>query len=424
LKDQGHQVSGSDITNHIFTEDILRQQGISIYPFAQNNIKEDMVVVIGNSFADDHIEVVQAQKLGLKCYRYYEMLALLIQEHQSVCITGTHGKTTCTGLVYTVLNEFTPSGFLIGDGHGHLSKDATNFVVEACEYKDHFLNYYPQYALVNNMELDHVDYFKDLDQYKASFESFISNVSKQVALNGDDENIMSLKPQSHFIYFGLKEHNQVQAQNYRYTAEGLEFDLYLSLEQQPKLFYKHFKLPFYGQHMLMNTLATISVYLMMEQTYDFDKLEAALKTFKGVARRFEIKEGINGNVFIDDYAHHPTAISLMIDSTRQKYPDKKIIAFFKPDRYSRIYEFGQEIGTALQKADEVYLFEFPKTTLKEEGIDITMEYVVQFLKQSHIINEDEESALAFKDYTNCIFLMMSSKNVYDFRDLVINKQEL
>ncbi len=148
-------------------------------------------------------------------------------------------------------------------------------------------------------------------------------------------------------------------------------------------------------------------------------MEKQLNDFKGVARRFQ-EQIVGSNVFVDDYAHHPTAINLMIETVRQKYPDKKIIAFFKPDRYSRIYEFGKDIALALDNADEAYLFEFPTTSAKEANIDIDISYVKNFMEKGVIINEELSDALRFKGYTNSIFLMMSSKNVYDFAKLLIS----
>ncbi|MDL2211792.1 Mur ligase domain-containing protein [Erysipelotrichaceae bacterium OttesenSCG-928-M19] len=418
LLDFNHEVSGSDIEQHIFTQDILEKRQISIYPFDENNIKEDMIIVKGNSFDDEHPEIKAAHRLGLKIYSYVEMLRLLIADYYSICIAGTHGKTTTTGLVKTILEGKEATGYLIGDGHGEMNPQALNFVVESCEYKDNYLNYFPDVALINNIELDHVDYFKSLEQYIASFDKFAKQSKQYVVINGDDSNCQKLTKTEKNYYFGLEDHNNFQAKNILYSQNGIEFDLYSDFYQDSKEYCYHFKLNLFGQHMLYNSLAAIAIYSLKKIDSDFSYMEAMLNKFQGVARRFEeIKQG--SNIFIDDYAHHPTAIDLMIDTVKQKYPNKKIVAFFKPDRYSRIYEFGQEIAKALQKADEVYLFEFPSTSQKEEGIDIDMSYVLQYLEKGKIINEDLMSARLFIDYQDTVFLMMSSKNVYDFRELLI-----
>ncbi|MDR3215726.1 MAG: Mur ligase domain-containing protein [Bacilli bacterium] len=419
LKDLNHEVSGSDIKQHIFTEDDLRKRNIPIYEFNEDNIKEGMIIIKGNAFSDDHIEMQAAIRLGLKIYTYMEMLSQIVDDHYTISIAGTHGKTTTTGLVSQVLMGKEPTGFLIGDGHGQLLLNSTNFVLESCEYQDNYLNYYPDIVLINNVEYDHVDYFHSINDYIASFAKFAAHAKKYVVINGDDENCLSIEKQVNFYYFGFNDHNNFQAQNVILNEQGMEFDLYSDYFTGHKEFYYHFKLPLYGVHIVMNILATIAIYCLKTNDKDWAYVEQQLLNFKGVARRFTILEK-NSNVFIDDYAHHPTAIKLMIATSRQKYPDKKIIAFFKPDRYSRIFEFAQSIGSVLDDADEVYLFEFPSTSTKEVGIDIDINYVKQFSKKALIIEENETSIKLFKNYHDCVFLMMSSKNVYDYTKDLMN----
>jgi len=422
LLDQGFSVSGSDIDDHIFTEDLLRSRGVEIYSYNKDNLKEGMTVIKGNSFKDDFIEVQAAKELGLSVYSYPQMLAKIIDETYSIGIAGTHGKTTTTGLVSTILKAYGPTAYLIGDGHGVYEDKAQSFVVECCEYQDNYLNYHPNIVLVNNIELDHVDYFKSMEQYLDSFSNFASQAKDYVVLNGDDTNVLKLPRKDNYYYFGLEDSNDFVAKNINYTKDGITFDLNTKYKDS-SLSYKHtFNLKFYGVHMLYNSLAAIAIYILRSDNLDYAKMEEYLNKYQGVARRFDIIE-VNDNVFIDDYAHHPTAINLMIDTVKQKYPDKKILAFFKPDRYSRIYEFAKEIGQALSRADQAYLFEFPTTSVKEEGIDIDMSYVLQFMDKGSIINEDFSSIEGFKGTRNSVFLFMSSKNVYDYREQLIEYLE-
>lgn len=419
LLDQGHEVTGSDIKQHIFTQDSLEKRNVKIYPFDEKNIKPGMSVVVGNSFDNDHPEVKKAHELKLETTKYVDMLQQLMAEKYSISIAGTHGKTTTTGLVSEVLNEFEPTGYLIGDGHGRLCDDMNTFVVESCEYKDNYLNYYPNIALINNIELDHVDYFKSMDQYLASFKNFAKQAKDCVILNGDDKNVLSLPKEDNYYYFGINENNDFTAKNVDFHDDGITFDFYTNYYDGEMKKYYTFKVNLFGPHMLLNTLAVIAITIVKEDTKDFAKIEKGLNSFVGVSRRFEIDE-VNDLVFIDDYAHHPTAISLMIDSARQKYPDKKIVAFFKPDRYSRIAKFYNEIAQSLNKADEVYLFDFPANTPKEDGIDISMNDILKLLDNGQIIKEDQASAKALAKYHDSVFLMMSSKNVYDFKKMIID----
>ncbi|MDR1781443.1 MAG: Mur ligase domain-containing protein [Bacilli bacterium] len=419
LKDLGNEVSGSDIDQHIFLEDDLRKRNIPIYSFNPDNLKEGMIVIKGNAFDDNHPEVLKAKELKLTIYTYMDMLTKLIDSHYTICIAGTHGKTTTTGLVSQVLMGKEATGYLIGDGHGQMLMKSKNFVLESCEYQDHYLAYYPNIVLINNVEYDHVDYFKTVEQYIASFKEFASHAKDAVVINGDDEHCLKIPKKDNFYYFGQNDNNNFQAKNIILNEKGMEFDLYSDFNRTNKELVYHFKLNLYGIHILYNVLATIAIYTIKRNEEDYSFVEEQLNHFKGVARRFNIIEQ-DSNVFIDDYAHHPTAIKLNIETARQKYPYKKIIAFFKPDRYSRIFEFGEDIAKALDEADDVYLFEFPETSKKEPGIDIDMNYVKQFSSKAKIINEDESSIHHFKDAKNTVFLMMSSKNVYDYSKNLMN----
>lgn len=419
LLDLNHEVSGSDIEAHIFTQDALEKRGIEIFPFNEANIQPGMTIIKGNSFNEEHPEVKKAKELNLTIITYLEMVSDLMKQHYGISIAGTHGKTTTTGLVTKLLEGKEATGYLIGDGHGMFGTDSQNFVVESCEYQDNYLAFHPEIALINNIELDHVDYFKSMEQYINSFNSFALQAKKYAVLNGDDKNIKVIEKKDNYYYFGLSDDCNIQAKNIVFDEDGMSFDLYSDINKiHKKEFCYHFQLNLYGKHMLYNVLAAIGIYLLKDIDQDYSYLEKQLNNFSGVARRFEEKV-VGSNVFIDDYAHHPTAIKLMIETVRQKYPEHKVIAFFKPDRYSRIYEFGHQIALALDQADEAYLFNFPTTSAKEAGIDIDISYVKNFMKKGIIINEELNDALRFKGYTNSIFLMMSSKNVYDFAKLLI-----
>ena len=146
-------------------------------------------------------------------------------------------------------------------------------------------------------------------------------------------------------------------------------------------------------------------------------LQEGLQSFPGVKRRFTIEE--NGdNVYIDDYAHHPTAVKYMIEAARIKYPGKKVIALFKPDRYSRIYYFMDRFAKELNQADEVYLCHFPENAAKEDGIDITISDLADKCEKATVINEDEEAARLLAQRGPAVYLFMSSKDIYKLKNIV------
>ena len=155
LHDLGHEVCGSDLEKHFFTEDELVRRGITILPFDPDNIKAEYTVIIGNAFLEDFPEVIRAREL-CKCYRYHEFLGELMKDYKSISICGSHGKTTTTTLTKTVFSAFKNTGYLIGDGEGFLTEDSEYLCVESDEFRRHFLAYHPMYAIITNIEMGSV----------------------------------------------------------------------------------------------------------------------------------------------------------------------------------------------------------------------------------------------------------------------------
>ena len=333
----------------------------------------------------------------------------------SIAVAGTHGKTTTTGMAYHLFKEYDKTSVLIGDGTGHAVKEAKYFIAESCEYQDHFLHYYPKYAIINNIELDHVDYFKTLEAYKASFEKFANQVKDTVIIWGDDPYLPKLNIQKPKLMFGLGEHNDVQAVNVLENTQGMSFDVYIHRE-----LFGHFNLPFYGKHMLLDVLGVLTLGYL--EGMDADYMQKRLATFEGVKRRYTIKEH-DDCIYVDDYAHHPTAVKYVIEATRVRYPHKQVIALFKPDRFSRIKQFAKEFADSLNLADEVYLCHFPENAAKEPGIDIDITEIGQYIPRAKIIKEDMEAAKQLAKYHNAVYLFMSSKDIYKLEEKVIKCKE-
>lgn len=412
LFDLGYEVAGSDIDKYIFIEEDLRKKGIPIYSFDKNNIKDGYHVIIGNAFNDSNEEVKAAlDNPNVITHTYYDFLGHLMNQYVSIGIAGTHGKTTTTGMTYHLFKEYDKTSVLIGDGTGHAVNDSKYFIAETCEYKDHFLHYYPNYIVINNIELDHVDYFKSMEQYITSFENYANQAKDTVVVWGDDPYLNKLNYQKRVIRFGLKDHNDVVAKNIINGNHGLSFDVYIHNE-----LFGHFNLPFYGMHMLYNSLAVLTLGYL--EGMDAEYIEERLSTFEGVKRRYTVKE-VGNCIYVDDYAHHPTAVKFVIEATRTRYPGKKIVALFKPDRFSRILRFAKEFADAMDLADYPYLCHFPENAVKEEGIDIDITEIGQYIPRAKIINEDEEAAKMLAEYDNVVYLFMSSKDIYKLEEKVI-----
>lgn len=406
LKDCGHEVIGSDVEEYIFTQVELSKRGISIFNFNCNNFNSEYIVIIGHNFIDsDNEEVVKAKREN-KWYEYNDFISELIKQYYSIAVCGTHGKTTTTSLVSLILNEIDECGYLIGDGSASLSALSNYFVFEACEHKEHFLKYKSNIILITNIDYDHVDYYKSKEDYIKAFHKFIDNAIDRVIVNGDDANMAQLKGT---IKYGLEDYNDYIAKNVKEDEKGISYDLY-----NRENFIKRVSFPFFGHHMVYNTLGAISVGLTLD--INIDRIVQGVKKFNGVKRRFnEIK--IEDNVYIDDYAHHPKEIASTINSVRQKYPNKKIVAFFRGDRYSRVQYFASDIATSLAKADDCYVLPFPLCSEKEEGIDIDETYLSLFNEKIKFLNNDEY--IKISSYDNCVYVFMSSKNMKEVENKII-----
>lgn len=415
LADRKENVQGSDIDKFIFTQESLEARNIPILPFSKENIKEDSVVVIGNSFDDSHIEVQQAKQMrSVKCYRYHEFLGKFMKDYCSISVAGTHGKTTTSGMLAHVMNYNASCGYLIGDGSGYLPPHPKYFVVESCEYKRHFLSYYPDYAIVTNIELDHVDCFPNNEDYISAYQEFITHVKKGLALFGDDPNVRKLQTSISCIYYGLKEENDVVAKSVEYSEKGMSFEVWY----KNKCFGK-FNLPYVGDTFLWNALAVISIGIL--NRVPVEEMQRLLSTFQGVKRRF-VEERLQETVFIDDYAHHPTAIYHTIHAVKKKYPKKKVVAIFKPDRYSRIAYFLKDFVKSLEEADVSFVCEFPENAVKEENVNLSsMKEILCYSKQLQFLNEDEDGVGKLATYQGCVYLFMSSKDIYKLKDRLKEK---
>lgn len=398
----GYEVEGSDKPDHFFTEQALIDKGIKIYEFNKNNIKEDMIIIQGNAFKDDHEEIVRAKELNLKIYSYQDMVGKLTKMFKTITIAGCHGKTTTTAMLSHVLKNITGCNYLIGDGTGDANKDNEYFALEACEYKRHFLSYTPYYAIITNIELDHIDYYKDIDDVILAYQEYAKLAEKMVIACGDDPYTHTLEVNVPMFYYGLNDDNDIIAKDVVYSNEGTSFDVFIEDN-----YYGHFDLPLYGKHMLLNSLAVIGVCY-------YERLEAKdvakhLKTFEGAKRRF--KEKIIGDIVtIDDYAHHPTEVKVTIKGAKQKYPDKEIVAILKTHTLSRTKEMAQEFADALNLADKSYIMDVGVDREEIGYDDVTYKVILDKLNNGEYINLETVDKLL--KHKNAVLIFMSSKDIY------------
>ena len=409
LNDLGFEVIGyDDASEHRFTEDKLIERGIKIYSKPNDEMDENTIVVYSPALnLNKHPELIKAKNMNLKIYEYQEMLAKLTKKFDTICISGCHGKTTTTSMISHIFDQLGGCNYLIGDGRGQGAKDSKKFILEACEYRRHFLAYDPEYVIITNIDLDHTDYFKNIDDVISAYQEFANKASKMVIACGDDRYTHSLEINPQIYYYGVDDDNDIQAKNIEYSNEGTIFDVFIEGE-----YYGHFNLPLFGKHMLLNSLATIA--LCHYERMDAREVAKVLKTFKGAERRFK-ETFIGNNVLIDDYAHHPAEVRVTIKAAKQKYPDKKIIAVFKAHTFSRVERFCDDFVSALNLADKAYIMDINYD--REDPNDypgINAYTIIDKLNNGDYIEKGMADKLL--EYDNAVILFMSSKEIYLLQD--------
>lgn len=400
MHDLGHEVQGSDIESYVFTEVALRNKGINILPFDANNIKKDMVVIQGNAFPDSHEEVIKAHDLNLEVIRYHDFLGHVINQYTSVAVTGAHGKTSTTGLLSHVMNGDKKTSFLIGDGTGLGIPASEYFAFEACEYRRHFLSYHPDYAIMTNIDFDHPDYFKDINDVFDAFQEMSRNVKKAIIAWGDDKHLRNIKADVPVYYYGFSQDDDVYADNVQFNENGTTFDVYIN-----NTYYDTFLSPQYGDHNILNSLAVITISYL--ESLNVDNIKEALETFGGVKRRFN-ETKVGNQVLVDDYAHHPREISATIETARKKYPNKEVIAVFQPHTFSRTKAFLEEFADCLSKADHTYLCEI-FGSIRENTGNLTIQDLLQRINGATLIDEDSVNIL--EQHSDAVILFMGAGDI-------------
>lgn len=409
LSDLGIEVVGyDDAKEHRFTEDKLLERGIKIYSEPNNEMDEDTIVIYSPALKlNEHPELLKAQEMNLKIYEYQEMLGKLSRKFETFCISGCHGKTTTTAMLSHIFNDICGCNYIIGDGRGQGNLESNKFILESCEYRRHFLAYEPEYVVITNIEMDHTDYYKSMDDMILAYQEFANKANKMIIACGDDPYTHSLEVNPQIYYYGLNDDNDIQARDVEFRNDGTSFDVFVEDE-----YYGHFDLPLFGKHMLLNALAVIAI--CHYERLDAKDVSKSLRTFKGAERRFK-ETFIGNNVIVDDYAHHPTEVKVTIKAARQKYPDKKIIAIFKAHTFSRVQEFADDFAEALNLADKAYVMDINYDREKPEDFpDVDAYTIINKLKNGDYIEQGMANKLI--DYDNAVLLFMSSKEIYLLED--------
>ena len=258
---------------------------------------------------------------------------------------------------------------------------------------------------MTNIDFDHPDYFKNIEDVYSAFEELALQVKKAIIACGDDEHLQHIQVNVPVVYYGFGAENDFAARNVVKTTEGTEFEVYVRNE-----FYHKFFIPLYGDHAVLNSLAVIS--LCHYEGIPAELVEERLKTYGGVKRRFT-ETTIGNNVLVDDYAHHPTEISATLQAARQKYPDREIVAVFQPHTFSRTQAFLQNFADSLSKADAVYLCDIFGSAREQAG-ELTINDLAALIEGSAILKLDAIDVLQVHE--DAVFLFMGAGDVHKFQD--------
>lgn len=362
LHKEGYLLSGSD-NNETDTLARIRSMGIPVAMGQRaENIEGAEMIVYTAALLKDNPELVAALKSGIPTFERSKLLGAVTRMYpNSICISGTHGKTTACSMLTQVLIEadFDPTAVIGGKlpltGSNGMVGHSEHMVCEACEFVDTFLDLSPDIAVILNVDEDHLDYFKTFENLKKSFTKFASMATKMIIFNGDDLNTVdtvvtaaniSQKP---VISFGLDDGNIYRAVNVELENEFASFDLVKYGQYIGRV-----KLGIPGKHHVYNALAVIAS--AMESGVSFEQCVKGIADFKGAGRRFEILDRINGITIADDYAHHPKELEVTLE-TAMKMGFNRVWAVHQPFTYSRTHILFDEFVRVLQIPDKCVMTE-------------------------------------------------------------------
>ena len=389
LLENGCEVSGSDIVDSKYI-DKLRKLGATVYiGQKKENVPADAVVVASTAIRENNPEMVRARELGLKVYHRSDILAEISRWGKFFLgYSGTHGKTTTSGLSSYVMEKaglkpsFVVGGIIPELGINAHSQDGKYFAAELDESDGTIVKYAPNVCVINNLEADHLDFYKDgLKSILETFEKFISNIpeSSIVLVNKDCKATMSLHSHK-TLTFGMEDADYT-ARNVRFMSDCTVFDVYYKDE-----FLTDLTIILRGKHNVYNALSVLAS--LHQAGVDVNLVKPHFATFSGMGRRFQKVAEFDGVTVYDDYAHHPTEIKATLSSA-EGMTDKRVIAVFQPHRYTRLKNLWKEFLDAFQGVDKVVVTDVyaasedeieginSKKFAKElaEHIDIPCEYI-------------------------------------------------
>lgn len=410
LHNLGYEVTGSDLKDSETTRR-LRELGIKVSTgHGAENIGNAHVVVISSAVSDDNPEVIEAKRKSLPVIPRAEMLAELARLKYGILVAGTHGKTTTTSLISTILAHcgFDPTvvigGRLKATGSNARLGQGEFLVAEADESDGSFLKLSPTVAVVTNIDREHMDFFKTIDSLKEAFLSFMNKIPfygvSIVCI--ENEHLRELLPSIHrrYVTYGFTHDAELRAVNVRKGFMSMSFETIYRGKNIGE-----FDLPLAGTHNILNSLAAIGAALELQ--IDISKIREGLKSFGGIQRRFEFKGEVNGIKIFDDYGHHPTEIKailkaaregLFISSQQSDTETGRLFVVFQPHRYTRTKDLMDEFAPSFNDADSLILlavYSAGEKPIKGANSETLLKRIKKAGHKSAVYIKDKEKAIEY-----------------------------
>ena len=364
MKRKGFNVQGSDISSNKNIER-LKQNKINVHiGQKKQNIKNSTIIVISSAIKKNNPEFIEAKKKNLPIYKRGEMLAHIVSLNKNIVVVGSHGKTTTTSLVTSIFQKSKIDPTIINGGVINSIKNSAKLgksdwsILEADESDGSFVSISPTYSIITNIDREHMDFYKSMNDLKNYFINFINKVpsiGKSFICLDDKINkeiIKKLKNKNYYTY-GFNRNSNFKILNVKRNTDFTDYDLSINLPNKKKILIKSIKIPLLGNHNILNSVAALAV--AMTVGIPVTKIKLGLKSFKGVQRRFNKVFTYKGIDFYDDYAHHPTEIKEVLSGVKEVYKGFKKVCIFQPHRISRLSDLRKDFSLAFKNADEVIL---------------------------------------------------------------------
>jgi len=364
MKGMGFKIQGSDISSNKNIERLKKNNVKVIIGHSKENINKATIIVISSAIKNNNSEVLFAKKKQLPIYKRGDMLGHITSLTKNITVVGSHGKTTTTSLISgifskTKLDPTIINGGVINslDNSARLGKSKWS-ILELDESDGSFIKVLPTYSIITNIDREHMDYYKSMDNLFRLFQEFIGKVPSfgKSFICLDDKNNKKLIDKikfKNFYTYGINKKSQFQIKNIYQSKSYSKFDLNIQLQSKKNTLIKNIKIPLIGLHNIRNATAAIAVSWIIGISKDI--IKKGLNEFKGVHRRFNKIFEFRGVEFFDDYAHHPSEIKEVLNGVKDVYKEESIICIFQPHRISRLKDLKKEFTLSFKKADQVIL---------------------------------------------------------------------